>query len=264
MISVLLPVRDPDLRHLSTAIDSVLRSSVDDLELLVVEDMRTAGVLAVLENCHDARIRHVIDGIGNGLGAALNAGIAAARSGLIARMDADDVCEPERFAKQIAMFSADPNLTVAGSQLTIIDGAGEVIGLRTYPTTHDEIAETLTRYNCLAHSSVMFRKDAVERIGGYATRALAEDYDLWCRLLLSGARLANHSEALVRYRFHAGALKHRTVRPALRATIALKKRYFSGRLGWRARTRLVAEQALILLPPRVVIRLFALTAYQRP
>jgi glycosyltransferase involved in cell wall biosynthesis len=258
VISVVLPVFRADRAHLDEAIASVLRSPVD-LELLLVED---AGEVAV-DSPGDSRVRHLVNPNRNGLGAALNYAIANARGSLIARMDADDISEPERFPKQLAMFEADPALTVAGSQLLIVDESGVPIGRRIYPMSHAAIASTLTRYNCIAHPAVMFRRSAFERAGGYAEGVLAEDYDLWCRMLLAGARFANHPEALVRYRFHAAALKHRTVRPALRETIDLKVRNFGPSLGPRARARLLAERILLRLPESVVIRLFAPMVYRR-
>ena len=259
MISVLIPVFEPDARLLAEAVRSVLDSPVHDLEVLIIEDAGTSS----LPRFTDARVRHIINDRRDRLGAALNRGLAEASGSLIARMDADDICERERFPAQLAMFQADPQLAVAGSQLTIIDENGARIGSRRYPTAHAAIAETLTRYNCLAHSSVMFRKSAVEHVGGYTAGILAEDYDLWCRLLVSGASFANHPEALVRYRHHAAALKQRTVKPALRATIAIKNRYFGSRLSPRARARIAAERALLLMPSPLVLSLFERVAYRR-
>jgi glycosyltransferase involved in cell wall biosynthesis len=261
VISVVIPVLNPDRRQLAQAVDSVLRQSTE-LELIVVEEIDAPSLDEFFADHDDRRIRRLTNPKRNGLGAALNFGIANARGSLIARMDADDIAEPDRFAKQLAMFEADPSLSVAGSQLTIIDEAGQPIATRTYPTAHDDIARALTRYNCLAHSSVMFRKKEIERTGGYAEGIMAEDYDLWCRLLRAGARFANHREALVRYRFHRAGLKQRTVHSALRATIEVKTRNFGATLGFRARARMAAERALTLVPESVVLRLFAATSYR--
>ena len=262
MISVILPVFHPNYDHLMVAIDSVLRSPAD-LELLLVEDAGETSIGSFRARYNDPRIRYLVNPRRNGLGAALNYAIANARGPMIARMDADDISEPDRFSKQLAMFTTDPDLTVAGSQLLIMDDSATPIGRRVYPTTHAAIAETLTRYNCIPHPGVMFRKAAFERAGGYVEGVRVEDYDLWCRMLMGGARFANHPEALVRYRFHRAALKHQTVRMTLRETIDLKVRNFGSSLGLRARIRLAAERALLRLPESVVIRLFAPIAYRR-
>jgi glycosyltransferase involved in cell wall biosynthesis len=262
-ISVILPVLNPNPRYLREAVASVLAQSLSDLELLVVEDRGEVPVADLLSAFRDDRIRHLLHAQSGGLGAALNHGLAHSRAPFVARMDADDVCQRDRLAKQLAMFEADPALDVAGCQLTVIDADGEAIGSRTYPISHDAIARGFTRFNCVAHPTVVLRKSSVEAVGGYAVGMRAEDYDLWCRLLVRGSRFANHGERLLRYRFHPEALKYQTVRPELRAGMAIKRRYLRDRFDLRARARLVGERLLLLAPPRLVIALFRMTQYDR-
>src|SRR5207244_11064859 len=144
VISVILPVSDPDPAFLTQAIASVLAQTEANFEVIVVEDLGKQPAADVLKNFADARIRHLHNPVRSGLGAALNHALAHSRGSLIARMDADDVCEPERFARQLAMFEGDPELTVAGSQIVIIDDDGKRIGSRSYPTSHAGIAEAFT------------------------------------------------------------------------------------------------------------------------
>lgn len=263
-VSVILPVFNPNPRYFQDAVDSVLRQSMGDLELLVVEDRGDVQISELLTPFNDERIRHLVNPVSNGLGAALNYALHHATAPLVARMDADDICEPWRVEKQSDMFNADAALDVAGCQLSMIDSEGGLIGSRAYPLSHESIIHALTRYNCLAHSAVMFRKSAVDMAGAYAVGIPGEDYDLWCRLLIRGGRFANHSERLVRYRLHADALKYQTVRPALRISVAIKKRYFGDRLDFGARARILGERLLLLAPPRLVIALFRATQVDRP
>jgi glycosyltransferase involved in cell wall biosynthesis len=256
-VSVIIPVHQPHEPWLREAIDSILRQSLSDLELLIVEDAPRHAPLA-----SDARVRHLVNPT-PGLGAALNFAIGRAAAPLVARLDADDIAEPDRLAKQVAMFEADPLLTVAGSQLLVIAENGRPVASRRYPMAHAEIVDALQRYNAIAHPAVMFRKAAIVAAGSYAQDVVAEDYDLWCRLAHRGARFANHAEPLTRYRYHP-SLTRANVRRALRATIAVKRKHFGSELSRRARLRLFGERLLLLLPTRLVSALFRLTQLRPP
>ena len=92
-------------------------------------------------------------------------------------------------------------------------------------------------------------------VGGYRDRT-CEDYDLWSRLALQGARFANLGTALVRYRLHSGAMKSRKLRASLRDTIEIKREHWRGKQTMRGRLRLFGERSLLLLPPALVMALF--------
>ena len=260
-VTVLIPVRKPRLDWLRQAIDSVLAQTFTDFELLVVVD-DSESLHDFLAGYDDARIRqlHLVDM--PGLPAALNRGIAEAKGDLIARLDADDIAEPERLAQQVAMFDADVQLDVAGSQITIVDADGVVFAGRRYPTAHDAIVRAMQHYDALAHPSVMFRRARIAGAGGYPPRPM-EDYDLWCALVVAGMRFANHPSALVRYRYTAGVTRS-NVRRSLRATIDIKRRHFGARLTLSARARLLLESLLLWLPAGLVNRLFRMTQFRRP
>lgn len=257
-VSVLLPVRNPRLDWLDLAITSVLLQSLREWELLVVVDDATP-LSEFLERYGDERIRHLHLPHMPGLPAALNHGLSEAGAPLVARVDADDICEPERLAKQLALFDQDERLDVAGSQLLVIDETGSVIGRRRYPTAHDDIVASLRRYCCIGHPSVMFKRARIIDAGGYAAMR-GEDYDLWCRLAAAGARFANHPEALIRYRYHSAYTRADT-RQTLRATIDIKRRNFAS-LGFRGEARLLGEQVLMRLPSPVVNGLFRLLEFR--
>lgn len=223
-VSVLMPVRN-GAQWLSAAIDSVLAQTLSQFELLVVDDGsadRTPEILAGYAVA-DARVRPIRqDALG--LVAALNRGLADARAGLIARLDADDLALPERLARQVAAMDASPRLNLLGSWADIVDGEGKVTGRLTPPPEPGKLRDTLVRTNPFIHSSVMLRTDAVRSLGGYrAAFEAAEDYDLWLRLSEHGD-IAIAPEILVRYREHGGNV---TVRKAAR-------QMFSSRIAVRA------------------------------
>jgi len=253
-----MPARRPDARFFHAAVQSILEQTAADLELIVVETEGEHAAAELLQRFDDRRIRYI--SAPNGISAALNAGIAAARADLVARIDADDIAMPGRIAEQIALFDREPELAAAGTQCSIIDEEGRAIGMRRYPTEPHDIARTLMRYNCICHPSVMFRRNAVADAGGYRD-GLNEDYDLWCRLSVRGAIMRNHPAPLVAYRFHAGAMTRVDVRGVIRSGIEIKRRVFGAKLDLRARARIAAEYALLALPRRIVIAFFRLLHY---
>lgn len=261
-VSVVMAVYEPEARYLREAVESVLAQTFGDLELIVVEDPSSVSAAEILGDIDDPRLSIHRNEKKLGLAESLNAGIARARAPLIARHDADDVCVPERLARQVAFLNAHPEVDVYGSRITVIDAEGRPFARRLLPLTHDDIAAAMRRYNCISHPSVLMRKSAVERAGGYAGQP-AEDYDLWCRMLAAGSRFENSPEELLRYRFHPGALKFRDIQREVRRTIEIKRRYFAGRMTAGDRLRLAGEAFLLLLPARAVLWLFMRLQYRR-
>ena len=116
----------------------------------------------------------------DGLVSALNEGIESARAEFIARMDADDVAIPERFALQHARMVKEPELAVLGSLIRWMDRVGNIIELANQPLTPKAIARCLEQGGPVARPSVIMRRGAVLKVGGYRKAfPHAEDYDLW-------------------------------------------------------------------------------------
>jgi hypothetical protein len=204
-VTVLMTVFNGE-RHLGEAIDSVLRQSFADFELLIVDDASTDGTAALLDAISSSRVRVTRNEENLGLTRSLNRRLALARGTIIARHDADDVSEPERLARQIAFLDANPDVALAGAWYRKIDEAGASLGERTLPVDHDRLCWALHFYCPIVHSAAVFRTSVVREIGGYDEAFVyAQDYDLWSRLAAS-YRVANVGELLVRYRVGATTL----------------------------------------------------------
>ena len=244
-VTVVMPVRD-GARFLADALDSVLGQSLKDLELLAVDDGSRDASPAILARyaAADARLR-VLSRAPEGVVAALNAGIAAARSACIARMDADDVSEPDRLTRQLAVLDANPDVVLVGAAATLVDARGSTVGQIVPPIAHDAIAARLRTSNALVHGTVVFRRAAWSAAGGYdAAARLAEDYDLWCRLLARG-RLAALAEPLYRLRVHAESVSMRALSDQLEATYRVRHRHFgTPSPSWRERRTARADRHL--------------------
>ena len=191
------------LPQLERAVDSILGQSHDEFEFLVVDDGSTDGSADYVRRRgeSDPRIRLLTEDANRGLGATLRRGVEAAGGELIARMDDDDESVPDRLERQIRYFETHPETDVLGGYALDVATDDTVLRVRRVPLTHARIAE-LVWTNPFVHSSVMFRRASILRIGSYdAALRRRQDYDLWFRCVNAGLVLANLPEPLVRYRW---------------------------------------------------------------
>lgn len=228
-----MPVRDaaPTLR---ACLESIAAQTFTDYELVAVDDGSrddSARILTAAAD-RDRRIR-VLRQPATGLVAALNAGLAACRFDLVARMDADDRMHPERLRLQRDAMVADPGLAVLGSRVALLPGAATARGLVEYLrwqngcVTPEAIANDLYVESPFAHPSVMFRAPVVAAAGGYRDGPFPEDYDLWLRLAQRGARMAKRPEVLLEWRDLPGRLSRTDPRCAREAFDRLRAHYLA-------------------------------------
>lgn len=205
-VSIVLAVYNGE-RWLAETLASLTAQTFEDFEAIVIDDGSTDGSAAILKAtaARDPRYR-IVTQANLGLVAALNRGLAEARAPLIARIDADDIAEPDRFARQVRFLRDHPEVAALGSAIRVIDETGAHRRLQTYPCGPAAVAKAMLGGCALAHPAVMMRRDAVLAIGGYREAFRhAEDYDLWLRL---GERhaLDNLPECLLRYRQHRASV----------------------------------------------------------
>jgi glycosyltransferase involved in cell wall biosynthesis len=203
-VSVVLPVRNGE-RFVREAIESILRQTYADLEVVVVDDGSTDGTVEVVTSLGDDRLRALRQEAA-GLVVALQRGVAEARAAFVARMDADDVSEPERIERQVELLRLRPRAGMVATWVAVIDEDGREVRHEVLPEAHEDLVRRLLLRNPFQHGSVLMRRDALEEVGGYrADYGANEDYDLWRRLARSW-ELACVPEVLYRYRVHAGAV----------------------------------------------------------
>lgn len=203
LISVLLPVRD-GAETLPRAAACILGQTHRELELLVVlngADGATSASAAKLAG-EDRRVRMVSCRAGN-LASALNLGLSEVKGDLVARMDADDECFPRRLELQAAAMERRRDLAALGAAWEVVSPVGRVVAVNRPPTDEREARWRLLAGNPFAHGSMMLRREAVLRVGGYDERLeRAQDYDLWMRLRAAG--VAALPDVLYRYRLRDG------------------------------------------------------------
>jgi glycosyltransferase involved in cell wall biosynthesis len=230
-VSVLLPCYNA-AETLNTALTSLTRQTMADFEIIVVDDGSTDGSPALLEawRQREPRLR-CIHQPHAGIIPALNTGLDACQAQLIARMDTDDRAHPERLARQYAFLEANRDIAVAGCLVEAFPVGQVREGFQIYISwlnslvTDDDIRREIFVESPLVHPSVMFRKDWVIRAGGYQERGWAEDYDLWLRLYLAGARFGKVPESLLDWREHPDRLTRTDGRYALENFLRAKAHY---------------------------------------
>ncbi|MGE0409964.1 MAG: glycosyltransferase family 2 protein [Amphiplicatus sp.] len=204
-LSVVMPVFNGEA-YLAEAIESILGQTASDYEFLILDDGSTDRTpdIARAYAARDSRIRYLRDDANVGVARRLNQGVRLAKAPLIARMDADDVSLPGRFAAQLARLDADPELVLVGSRVVIIDPDGDELVEMGDAFTHEDIDGGLmaSAGQLIYHPSVIYRKAAVLAVGGYdpAFRCV-EDLDLFLKLAEYG-RVANIQTPLLKYREH--------------------------------------------------------------
>ena len=245
-VSVLMPVRD-GASFLPAAIASIEAQSFTDFEVIVVDDGSRDESRQVVESWsrRDARVT-LLAGPRRGVARALDAALRRARAPLVARMDADDVSLPDRFAVQTASLEASPDVEVLGTHVRIVPiGSALTDGMRRYErwlsslTTPTELARDLFVESPLCHPTVMARREALLGVGSYRDVDGPEDYDLWLRLARAGAVMANVPEVLLEWRDRTDRATRRDARYRASAIDRLKLRNLLGwRLGGRRRVGL--------------------------
>lgn len=229
-VTVLLPVYN-GADYLDAALASILGQSFKDFELLVIDDGSTDLTPEIIGACRDDRIRYIRHERNLGLIATLNEGLGLATSKYVARMDADDVCHPQRLEMQHRFMEEHPEVGVVGTAVRLIDRESQRGPVYQFPELHDVILWALSFVCPMAHPTVMMRRDLVVSAGGYSISAVhAEDYDLWERLA-ARTRFANLPQALLSLRKHELSVTSQEAVRHVATVTSISTRCMSDRLG---------------------------------
>jgi glycosyltransferase involved in cell wall biosynthesis len=193
-------------RFIREAVESILKQSYTDFELIVVNDGSTDATPRILAGFDDERMRVVTSRVNRGIATAQNSGLALARGEYVALMDHDDVSLPDRLQRQIDFLDRHPEISLVGAACLRIDEQGAVKSTVEYPGDDIFLKWSLVVGGCpLFHTAVVARRSALEQIAGYTAKYLyAGDYELFSRLSEKNL-LANLAEPLVKWREHGGS-----------------------------------------------------------
>lgn len=207
-VSVILPAYNCG-KHLGLAIESVLRQTFPDFELIIVNDGSTDNTEQIINSFSDHRVIYVKNVKNEGLVNSLNRAIDLSRGKYIARMDGDDICQPGRLAKQKLYLDQNEDVTVVASTIEFINEQGQKTGeweLDKQTITPGQIKRAMMKQNCIAHPTVMMRSQIIKELKYQPYQKNIEDYDLWLRVLSRGHKIAKIDEPLLLYRIHGNSI----------------------------------------------------------
>jgi glycosyltransferase involved in cell wall biosynthesis len=198
-IAVVLPVYNGEM-YIREAVQSVLDQTLADFALLVIDDGSTDRTLEVLSSFTDERLRIIRFPANRGRVPALNTGIIESRSEFIARMDADDICMPQRFERQVRFLEAHPEISICGTWMREF---GECDALSRPPTEPEQVRASVFFGWAMNHPTMMMRRSFLEQFGLAYNEGFGDVEDLEFLIRASEvARLANIPEFLLYYRRH--------------------------------------------------------------
>lgn len=214
MFSVLLSIyyKENPLFFIKS-LESIFSQTELPNEVILVEDGRLTDELYAVIDDFVSRypIIKVIPLSQNmGLGRALNVGLQYCSNDLVARMDTDDIAKPDRFEKQLRVFTENPDIDVCSSWIEeFVDDTDHIVSIKTVPEFHWDILRYAKSRCPINHPAVMFRKSSLQSAGGYPHSMMQEDYYLWIRLLMDGAKFYNIQESLLYFRASAEMYERR-------------------------------------------------------
>jgi len=231
-VTVLMPVYNGE-KYLHEAIESILNQTFTDFEFLIINDGSTDNSISIIESYNDSRIRLINNEKNLGLIDTLNNGIDLAKGEYIARMDCDDISLLKRLEKQIDFLKKNPSACLVATHIALIDENGNSVGywsedMKTVSIS--QIKSMIPEENCIAHPTVMIKKEVVKAIKYNKAFKHNEDWGLWLTLLSQGYALAKVDEPLLKYRIHSEGTTVKANREGVRKKIIqFKYRYIKER-----------------------------------
>lgn len=188
-------------KYLQEAIDSIIQQSFTDWELIIINDGSSDSSEDIIKSYTDTRIKYYQNEKNTGLISTLNKGIDLCQGEYIARMDADDISEKERFNIQITFLKENKEYAMCGSYAKVIDENNNQIGKILNLSTNNYLQINLLFSVPFIHPSIMIRSDVLKKNYFNSEYKHAEDYELWCRIANS-YKVANIPKFLLKYRWH--------------------------------------------------------------
>lgn len=200
--------------YLEQCLASIEKQTLLPSEIVIVFDGPISEELElVVDKWRNILVVKVVElPFNQGLGKALNAGLTYCSNELIARMDTDDICCPDRLFMQYNRFADDEELDICGTQIYEFDSRldeGSELEKKNVPCGLNDIVEFAAYRNPMNHMTVMFKRDKILQVGGYRHHLFMEDYNLWLRCIAAGMKIENIDKPLVYARVGNGMISRR-------------------------------------------------------
>jgi len=224
MISVIMAVFNGE-KYISEAIDSILCQTYLKFEFIIINDCSNDQTYAILESYEkkDARLIIYRNNKNLGLTKSLNIGLKLSKGKYIARMDADDISHPTRFAKQVSFMGKHPETGILGTAYEVIDEEGKLIHCSSQPTEDEGIRWQTLFHNSFCHPSIIVRKSILDQNNiRYGNLHYAQDYKFTSQIL-EYSKGANLPEFLIQWRSSSTQISSRKKEDQQRAANKISK-----------------------------------------
>lgn len=245
-LSVILTTYNENPEFLEKCLDSILLQTYKDFQVYIVLEPndRNADLLQ-RKAASDVRMQILHNETKMGISGSRNRAIQASMGKYVALIDSDDYCDLARFEKQVSFLDNNPDISIVGSNMILIDHRGRNIGCRTYPQQHDNIKQYFLKTMGVANPTIMTRRKDFDDVGSFDIQFLnAEDLELWLRFLACNKRMHNLQENLVYYRIPTDQFVNRSSRHYKFNYIARKRH---GRLIWSFHEWLISTFAYYMI-----------------
>ncbi len=245
-LSVIMPAYKESLDQLRTCTDSVLQQTYADFEFVIVAEPNNVNI-EFFDGIKktDSRVKVIRNKTRLGVAETRNRAIRECTGKYISFVDADDYSDPYRFKKQFQFLEENPDVSVVGSNMFLVDEDNNVIGERKYPEQYKDIKRSFLLTMALSNPTVMVRRKDVEEIGLFDSKLVkSEDFELWLRFLAHNKKIHNLQENLLYYRVPAG---HNEKRPKIHWVNNYIARKKFGKHIWPLHQRIISQYAYYLI-----------------
>lgn len=257
-VSVLMPIYNTKEEYLREAIDSILKQTYSDLELVIVDDGSEKFIEEIITSYNDERIKYLKLSCNQGISNARNFGLKQCEGKYIAFMDSDDISLPQRLEKQVNFLEKNPKIGCLGTQYKTLKGKKQILSLR--PIQNEEIEKYLLFKGCIfCQSSVMIKKEIIENYNLLYKQEdfPAEDYAFWLNLI-GKTQFAILDELLLLYRYYDGnvSTKHKNIqnKKAFFLQLTALENYFN--ISFKEKEKLCDIYDLIICTPEEEIEIY--------
>lgn len=267
-VSVVMPVYNTE-KYVWEAIQSILSQTFTDYELVIIDDCSSDNSYKICQEYakHDDRIKLYKN--------EKNIWVVRTRNELfkkvskdssyIAILDADDISKPNRLKKQYDYLEQNTDISIIWSHIQIIDESSNTIWYRKYPTSYEQVKNTIIKKSPLAQPAVMIRKSDLLNIGDYNTDfERCQDYELWFRFFDAGYRITNIDDYLLSYRVFDWQGKSKHLKLTLDNTIKIQKKYIYNKKYYSISNILHHHllKSLSILPNNIILKIFKILEYK--
>lgn len=227
-ISVIMSVYNGE-EYLAEAIDSVLGQSFTDFELIIINDCSTDSTGEILKQYAslDARVRVHTNEVNLRLPSSLNKAISLAQGKYIARMDADDICLPDRLEKQYAFMESYPEVVISSCRFMTLKNGVIASGGCGGKADFESIKALLLVTNPILHPGIIAKADVIRELGYDKSFTCTEDMELWSRFVMANHKIEIQPEYLMIYRLHDKQITETTRERQRGEVLAIQKRYYA-------------------------------------